>query len=112
MISLNKRIQAVKTNIDGFITDLIEKELPFTFDLLTQYLANTEKKQTFLEFIEERIEKREDIWETIRKIQRKIVSSLRLFGKIINTEDLTKRNIMAYDDFLRAQGIKQTTIYY
>jgi site-specific recombinase XerD len=57
-----------------------------------------------------RIDERADIRETTKKTQRKNLTMLQEFGKIQYFQDLTKANIMDFDNFLRKQGLKQTTI--
>lgn len=112
MVVLNKRINAVKERIDRYIIDLAEKGEPFTFDALERFLsADNQNSIGFIEYVNDRINIRTDLRPSTKKTQQKLVSSLEEFGRIVSFSDLTKANIMAYDDFLHSKGIKQTTVY-
>lgn len=112
MVVLNKRLKAIKGKIDDFITSLMEKNEPFTFDKLESYLDFSEKRELrFTDYLTNRIEERGDIRETTRKTHRKLIGSLEDFGKIVYFSDLIKRNIVEYDDYLHRKGLKQTSIY-
>lgn len=112
MVVLNKRINAVKERIDQYITDLAERGEPFTFDALEKFLSvENQIDISFIDFVIERIDSRTDLRPSTKKTQLKLISSLEEFGRIVNFSDITKVNIMAYDDFLHSKGIKQTTVY-
>ena len=49
--------------------------------------------------------------ESTRKQHRTLLKSLEDFGRINYIDDLTKQNIILYDDFLHNQGISQPTVY-
>ena len=111
MVALNKRINAVKERIDNFISSLMEKNEPFTFEKLESFLDYEDKKEMkFLEYILMRIDQRNDIRDSTKKNHKKLINSLEQYGKIIYFSDLTKKNIIGYDEFLHQQNIKQTTI--
>lgn len=111
-VTLNKRIHALKDKIDNYIVGLIEKGEPFSFDGLDRFLTvDNETQKTFPEWLNERILERKDIRDTTRRTHKKLITSVEDFGKLHNFSDLTKANIMEYDDYLRSKGIKQTTIY-
>lgn len=110
MIALNRRIDETKARIDNYINGLIEKGQAFDFDTFDRWLnAEEERKTTFIDWVEERIEHRADIGESTRKTQRKIVSALRDFGKIVSFDELTTANIAKFGEWLRDKGIRQTT---
>lgn len=112
MVILNKRLKAQKDKIDNYIISLIEKNEPFAFDKLERYLDFDEKKEMrFTDYLADRIEERNDIRETTRKAHRKIINSLIDFGQIVYFSDLTKRNIIEFDDYLHHKGLRQTSIY-
>lgn len=111
MVALNKRINAVKERIDNFISSLMEKNEPFSFDKLKNFLDSEDKREMkFLEYVLMRIDQRKDIRDSTKKNHRKLIGSLEEYGKIIYFSDLTKKNIIGYDEFLHQQNIKQTTI--
>lgn len=112
LISLNKRIDAQKARIDEYVNGLIEQGDAFDFAAFDRWLAvQEEKRVTFLEWLEDIITTRPDIRESTRKTHRKLVSRLREFGRIVFFGDLSKSNIMRFDDYLHEKGIRQTTIF-
>lgn len=112
MQTLNQRVAAVKQRIDEYINRLIENGVPFDFDELDRYMKQSDEgTKKFIDFVADRIENRQDIAETTRKTHRKLRYVLERFGRIIFFNDLTKQNIMLFDDFLHRTGNRQTTIY-
>lgn len=111
MVELNKRITAIKSQIDQYVTTMIEEDM-FSFERL-EVLMRKEKEcnVNFIEYIDKRINERKDIRDSSKRSQRKLVGSLKEFGQIDTFKDLTRANILAYDDFLRSKGLKQTTIW-
>lgn len=71
----------------------------------------TNKSESFVDFVERRIEERGDITESTKASHRTFAASLREFDRIIYFSDLTKANITLYDDWLHAKGYSQPTIY-
>lgn len=113
-VELNARVAAVKKQVDGYIADRQTKGEVFDFDLFGEWMRRKEgkeKKVSFIDWVEERIETRKDIRETTRKTQRKLVPVLREFGYISGFGDLTRVNIVRFDDFLKSKGNRQTTVY-
>lgn len=70
-------------------------------------------KQTeiFTEYVRARIQERTDIKATTKKAHRKIIPLLEQFGRIRFFSDLSRLNIMAFDDFLHSRNYRQTTIH-
>lgn len=83
----------------------------FDFDKLDRFLRYTNKSESFVDFVERRIEERGDITESTKASHRTFAASLREFDRIIYFSDLTKANITLYDDWLHAKGYSQPTIY-
>ncbi len=113
-VELNARVTAVKKQVDGYIAERQTKGEVFDFDLFGEWMRRKEgkeKKVSFIDWVEERIETRKDIRETTRKTQRKLVPVLREFGCISGFGDLTRVNIVRFDDFLKSKGNRQTTVY-
>lgn len=82
MVALNKRINAVKERIDNFISSLMEKNEPFTFEKLESFLDYEDKKEMkFLEYILMRIDQRNDIRDSTKKNHKKLINSLEQYGK-------------------------------
>ena len=111
MIALRQRISEVKGSIDAFILELMKEGKEFEWEYLENWLKTKEERNmTFLEFAEERMANRNDIKESTRKAQVQLISSLEEFGKIVTFADLTKQNILRYEEWLRGQGLKVSTI--
>lgn len=105
-ITLNDRIEGVKTIIDNYIQDLIRKQIEFNWDSFSCFLESVDEKNvTFIDYIYRRIEERTDLRESTKKSHRKILSSLNEFGKIITFGELTKQNIAEYYDWLLSREI-------
>lgn len=113
MIALNKKINALKARIDNFILGLIENNEEFTFEKLDSFLEmGSEKAISFPEFVYKKISSRADLRDTTRRSQMKLVKALEDFKKIKVMADLTKKNIVLFDEFLHAKGIKQSTVHF
>lgn len=109
---LNRRISDAKTNIDGYVNMVLKNNGSFSLDALERLMAaEQEKKISFIEWAEEKIESRKDIAESSRKTQRKLVTALRKFGVIVDFADLTLPNIMRFDNYLKDKGLKQYTVW-
>ena len=110
-IQLNAILDSMMNNINEFITSLIKNNQPFDFEKLNYFLEKSNKSVSYIDFVRMRIEERTDIEESTRKQHRTLLKSLEDFGRINYIDDLTKQNIILYDDFLHKQGISQPTVY-
>ena len=111
MIQLNQCLDEQRRVIQNWINELISKKEVFDFDKLNRFLKYTNKSESYIDFIERRIEERGDIAESTKMTHRTFVASLREFDRIIYFSDLTKANITLYDDWLHSKGYSQPTIY-
>lgn len=112
LIEYNERINAVKANIDSYISEQIRQRKPFSWTDFSLFIdATTKEKETFVEYVERRINERKDIRDSSKKTQRKLITALNEFKKIVYFDDLKKANIKMFDDYLKNKGIKQTTVY-
>ena len=110
-IQLNAILDSMMNNINEFISSLIKNNQPFDFVKLNYFLEKSNKSVSYIDFVRMRIEERTDIEESTRKQHRTLLKSLEDFGRINYIDDLTKQNIILYDDFLHNQGISQPTVY-
>lgn len=108
---LNLRINAVKGQIDSFIRNLMAKGKPFTWEDLNAMLERHNNSESFVAFVERRIEEQHDICERTKKAHRKLVAALNRFGKIQSFDSLTRPNVLLYDDWLHTQNYAQPTIH-
>ena len=100
MIQLNQCLDEQLRIIQNWINELISKKEVFDFDKLDRFLRYTNKSESFVDFVERRIEERGDITESTKASHRTFAASLREFDRIIYFSDLTKANITLYDDCL------------
>lgn len=112
MNGLNVRIQEAKGQIDDYINGLLEQGKQFDFDAFDRWLFTmNEKKVAFIDWVEEQIARRTDIQESSKRMHHNLVSRLREFKRIVSFDELTKANIMLFDDFLHDRGLKQTSVF-
>lgn len=109
--TLNTRLTAQVSSIQSFITEQINEGHSFSFDALEHFLSHQKPKQSFIEFVQNRIEERGDITEHTKKLHRGLVSALYEFNDIVYFDDLTKANISRFDDWLHSKDYKQTTVH-
>ena len=110
-IVLNDRLINFKSKVDDWINSLISEDKAFTWEALDEMLntvtATITEKETFVQYVERRIEERNDITESTKKNHRKLISSLEKFGKIIHFSDLTRGNIADYYNYLQGVVIEK-----
>lgn len=106
MIDKNDRIDDAKEFIDSYIQQLIKDKTPFDWDAFSRYVnTSSPKSETFIDYINRRIEERTDIKASTKKSHRKILTSLTEFGKITAFNDLTKANIADYYEWMLSRDI-------
>lgn len=106
MLSLNERINSFKEIIDNYITVLARKAEPFSWCEFERYITRSgEEKISFIEYMSKRIEERTDIAASTKKSHRKIINSLREHGRIVGFEQLTKKNIADYHEWLLGRDV-------
>lgn len=112
MIILNDRINTVKNKIDGWITSLVEKGQSFEWEKLEAFLRQSDAaEKRFTDFVEDLIESRTDILPSTKRNHRKVIKAVEEFGEIVYFSDLTRVNIIAFDDFIKKRNVKQTTVF-
>lgn len=111
MISQNKELTSQLQRIQDWVQELERKTEEFEFDKLDRFLSTRLISDKFIDYVDDRINERADIRESTKRAQRKLVNSLKGFGRIIYFSDLTKKNIMAYDEWLHKQNYVQATVH-
>ena len=112
MIVLNDRINTVKNKIDGWITSLVEKGHSFEWEKLDAFLRQSDAaEKKFTDFVKALIETRTDILPSTKRNHRKVIKAVEEFGEIVYFSDLTRANIIAFDDFIKKRDVKQTTVF-
>lgn len=108
---VNKAIETSMRPIVKFIEKLKIDEKPFKWEELDQMLEKKSAGDSFVKFVENYANTRKDIREGTRKNHMKLVHALSEYKKIISFDDLTRYNIIAFDQWLHARReYKQTTI--
>lgn len=110
-IELNERIHEMVRMIQEWINELIKKRESFEFDKLDRFLKSMSQSNNYMEFVEQTVAGRDDITEGTKRNHRKLIKSLREFGRIVYFTDLTRQNIEMYDNWLHSRGIEQSTIH-
>ena len=111
-VSLNRTLDAMMQKFVDWAASLYAGGGEFDFDKLQRFLSSgNEGKTSFIDFVSSRLEERSDIRESTRKSQHKLIPSLRAFGHIKYFADLTKENIVKYDEYLHKKGYKQQTVH-
>lgn len=111
MLELNRSLDEQIRIIQDWVNELIRKREPFDFERLDRFIKFSKKSESFIEFTERRLEERQDITESTKKTHRTFTESLRSFERITNFSDLTKENIILYDDWLHSKGYSQPTVH-
>lgn len=110
-LSYNKALHAIHQRIVDWVISLQVKNEEFSFLKLEDFLSTDKHSSNIIEYIDKRIHERNDITASTKRTQRKLVGRLQQFNRIIMFSDLTKQNILAFDSWLRGQGLQTSTIY-
>lgn len=108
-LELNKSIDILYIKIKRWVVDLQDKEEEFTFAKLDSFLE-CKDGSSFLEFMSSRIQKR-TISESTKKQHSVCLKKLEEFGLIVKFTDLTTKNVILFDDYLRKTLSHQPTIH-
>ena len=113
MIEMNERLDMILSSAVDYINNIIQTGEDFDFQKFERNVIQHEEDSncSFITFIKNRIEERNDLKAGTLRNHEKLLSSLESFNVIRSFSDLTKGNIALYDDFLHKQGYKQTTVY-
>lgn len=112
-MELNSYLDSLMLKYREWTNSLIKQNEYFDFDKLSRFsdFIGNDENQSFIAFVERRIEERKDIREETRRTQRTFVNRLKRFGLISHMSDLTKENILKFDGFLHDEGLMQTTVF-
>lgn len=116
--SVKRRADAAQLNeiLFNFKSDVLEavmmmhKEGTLNLSTFGDFLKHKGSKNSFLDFIEKRINERKDVSQGTARRWRAWLRQMRLWGGIRSFDDVTKDNIYALTDYLQERGLKQTTI--
>lgn len=109
---LNTQIDTIHNIIKEYITVSAAKRIDFSFSGLESFLLRKKSGESFIKFVKTTIKERRDITESTRKNHHRLISFLEnKFDDIYTFSDLTRENIIKFDNELHKCGYKQTTIY-
>lgn len=102
-VELNKSLRLQVQALEKFINE----SHPFSWDKLEGYIKGNGGNDNFVDFVSKTIDSRNDIGEGTRKSHRKLVGALKSFGGITYYHDLTKSNVLAFDNWLHGRKIRK-----
>jgi len=112
MSELNKTLDIQIRNIRDKVNTIMESDGRFTFERFEQEAQRESVLgRTFLDFMEERIDARNDIRDSTKRKHKSTLEVIKEFGGIVRFGDLTPANIRMFDDFLHGRDITQVTIH-
>lgn len=103
MIMLNETLDMQVLSLQKWIRD----NLPFSWERLEAHLAEGTHTDNFIDFLKKDIAERNDIRNTTRKAHGKLIGILKEYGRIVYMPDLTKPNILDFDNWLHGRKIRK-----
>lgn len=100
---LNDKLTHQVQSIEKFLNE----NQPFSWDKLDTFVKGPETNDNFVDFVKKTVEERNDIGEGTRRTHRKLAAILKEFGTITYFKDLTKPNVMAFDNWLHGRKIRK-----
>ena len=109
MFSLNEGLRKQLESLEKWFFENFTTKA-FTWEALKTYVEGGGEQDSFLLFAEKMIETRNDIRESSRKSQRKILSAIKEFKALRNFSDLTPTTILDFDNYLHGRKIKKLSL--
>lgn len=110
-VQLNLKLDTLMSNLLEYVNSLIRRKVPFDFEALDLYLTNASTSDSFVDFLIKRIGERNDLGNGTKKHHKTLVKVLDEFGRINYFHDLTRSNIVLFDEFLRNRGLSSPTVF-
>lgn len=102
-IELNEYINSKVMALEKWIRD----NPPFSWEKLDRFLEVGETTNNFIDYVNKAIDSRNDIKDSTKKSQRKLVSMLKEYGHIVFFSDLTAANILDFDNWLHGRRVRK-----
>lgn len=111
-LDANSKIDELYHRVIAYVRTLQVQNNPFSWSEFENYMDDGGGgDESFIKFVENLVETKNDITESTRRNHRKFSVALKEFGKIKTFEDLTYINITRYDDWLHGRNnYMQSTI--
>lgn len=103
-IELNAKIEKIYNDYLRIVS-----EPDFSIEKLTN--PNKNPSVSFLDWFEENIEKRKDLRPNTIKQHKSTLHVMQEWNKIINFSDLTRKNILLFDQYLKTRLCKQSSVH-
>lgn len=107
---LNESVRRCLRHALTLVDNMREQGRAFSWAEMDRWMAMPDDGGSLVAFVERRAQERTDISEGTRKNHRKLVRSLREFGRMSAFSDVSAERVREYDDFLHRRGYKQTTV--
>lgn len=102
-IELNKRLNGKVLGMETWIRD----NRPFSWEKLERNLSSSDMSNSFLDFVVNTINGRNDIRDSTKRTHKKLAGMLKEYGKIESFSDITQANIIDFDNFLHGRKIRK-----
>lgn len=109
-IELNTQINIIVNNIREWINTILKNGDYFSFDKLDKILHQVSNPESFILFVEKRIEGRK-IEHSTRLQHYVLLRVLIDFGLISSFSDVTLKNIKLFDDYIKNKVSMQSSVY-
>lgn len=106
---LNTMLFSFKSEVLEVVMSLY-KENALDLSKLKECLKHKDSGESFLDFIEQRIEERNDVAKGTTRRWKAWLTQMRKWGKIKSFSDVTEQNIYALTEYLNSRKLKQSTI--
>lgn len=110
---LNKTLDKLMNDVRQVIYEMIDDSHMDIFSIPARLQAKKKRDITFLEFYAEKAENRKHGLGAVTQGRYDLVLRvLKEFGKISSFNDLTERNIIAFDNYLKKKGVMATSRFH
>jgi integrase len=111
MSQLNERLSIMVRNVNRYINECIEQHREVTFERIGVVVGQQGDADEWLSFVHDRAEKRK-VSAGTRKRYTTLLNVLEDYGRLRQFADLTTPNIIAFDEWLRADARRQDGAVY
>lgn len=109
-IDLNEQINIQVTNIREMINKMFKEKEDFSLEKLEAILNRSNNPESFINFVETRIEERKIKFAT-KKQHYVMLRALKDFGLIQYFSDVSLKNIKLFDDYIKKKVKQQSSVY-
>ncbi len=103
--SLRKQLEAMER---WLFNNFSTKE--FSWDALKTYVDSGGEQDSFLLFVEKMVEERNDIRESSRRVQRKLLTMMYEFKGLRHFSDITPAGVLDFDNFLHGRKVRKLAL--